>query len=192
MTGKLTGNKETDVVIIFSAVKTVRSYMTTPFFRTKEIENILENLPEVLYNAYHEKYKVSQVNENVVSAILTQAVPDLKPEEIITAFCKTNIDKNIDERFKPYVTRLQAFIYKVCASIPEQLFINSIGIACNSINKYNERTNSNETFMDKYLNYKLLEKLVNSKDVQIPQGMKLAYERLTKFKNNNKKFNYMF
>jgi hypothetical protein len=70
--------------------------------------------------------------------------------------------------------------------------MNALGKACNSINKYNERTNSNNTFMDKYLNYKLLEKLVQSKDVKLPQGMKTAYNRLTKFKNNNKKFEYIF
>ena len=180
------------IAILIASVKAVRSYNVTPFFRTKEVENILENLPEVLYNAYNEKYNAKQINENVISAIITQAVLDVKAEEIITAFCKTDIDKNIKPEYKPYVTRLQAFIYKVCASVPEQLFMNALGKACNSINKYNERTNSNNTFMDKYLNYKLLEKLVQSKDVKLPQGMKTAYSRLTKFKNNNKKFDYIF
>lgn len=189
---EITGHLETDIAILIASVKAVRSYNVTPFFRTKEVENILENLPEVLYNAYNEKYNAKQINENVISAIITQAVLDVKAEEIITAFCKTDIDKNIKPEYKPYVTRLQAFIYKVCASVPEQLFMNALGKACNSINKYNERTNSNNTFMDKYLNYKLLEKLVQSKDVKLPQGMKTAYSRLTKFKNNNKKFDYIF
>lgn len=189
---EITGHLETDIAILIASVKAIRSYNVTPFFRTKEVENILENLPEVLYNAYNEKYDAKQVNENVISAIITQAVLDVKAEEIITAFCKTDVDKNIKPEYKPYVTRLQAFIYKVCASVPEQLFMNALGKACNSINKYNERTNSNNTFMDKYLNYKLLEKLVQSKDVKLPQGMKTAYNRLTKFKNNNKKFEYIF
>ena len=189
---EITGHLETDIAILIASVKAIRSYNVTPFFRTKEVENILENLPEVLYNAYNEKYDAKQVNENVISAIITQAVLDVKAEEIITAFCKTDVDKNIKPEYKPYVTRLQAFIYKVCASVPEQLFMNALGKACNSINKYNERTNSNNTFMDKYLNYKLLEKLVQSKDVKLPQGMKTAYSRLTKFKNNNKKFEYIF
>ena len=189
---EITGHLETDIAILIASVKAVRSYNVTPFFRTKEVENILENLPEVLYNAYNEKYNAKQVNENVISAIITQAVLDVKAEEIITAFCKTDVDKNIKPEYKPYVTRLQAFIYKVCASVPEQLFMSALGKACNSINKYNERTNSNNTFMDKYLNYKLLEKLVQSKDVKLPQGMKTAYNRLTKFKNNNKKFDYIF
>ena len=189
---EITGHLETDIAILIASVKAVRSYNVTPFFRTKEVENILENLPEVLYNAYNEKYDAKQVNENVISAIITQAVLDVKAEEIITAFCKTDVDKNIKPEYKPYVTRLQAFIYKVCASVPEQLFMNALGKACNSINKYNERTNSNNTFMDKYLNYKLLEKLVQSKDIKLPQGMKTAYSRLTKFKNNNKKFEYIF
>lgn len=188
----ITGNKETDIAILIASVKTVRSYTTTPFFRSKEIENILENLPEVLYNAYGKNYAISAVNENVISVILTKSVPDLQPEEFVTACCKTNLNKNIDERFKPYAVRIQSFLYKVCGLLSEEKFNKALSAACNSINKFNERTNSSETLMDKYLNYKLLEAVVYSKEMQVPEMMKQAYEKMTKFKVNNQQFSYMF
>jgi hypothetical protein len=46
--------------------------------------------------------------------------------------------------------------------------------------------------MNKYLNYKLLEAVVNSKDVKVPETMVLAYKRMTEFKNKNSKFSYLF
>ena len=188
----ITGNQETDITILIASVKAVRSYDVTPFFRSKEVENILENLAEVLYNAYHEKYKINQVSENVIATILTQAVPDLKPEEILTAFCKTNLPKNISEDYKPYVSRLQAFLYKICGGMSEDKFKNGLFAACNSINKFNERTNRNETLMDKYLNYKLLEAVVYSKDTKVPEIMKAAYTKMTGFKVNNQQYSHLF
>jgi hypothetical protein len=188
----ITGHQETDIAVLIASVKAVRSYDVTPFFRSKEVENILENLPEVLYNAYHEKYNVNQISENVISTILTRAVIDLKPEEIITAFCKTCLPKDMKKEYKPYASRIQAFLYKVCGSISEDKFKNALSAACNSINKYNERANANETLMDKYLNYKLLEAVINSKDAKVPYAMKLAYKRMSDFKAENKKYSNLF
>ena len=139
----ITGHLETDIAILISSVKAVRSYDVTPFFRSKEVENILENLAEVLYNAYHTKYKVNQISENVLTTILTQAVPDLKPEEIMTAFAKSDMPKDMKEEFKPYVSRIQAFLYKICGGLSEDKFYKALSTACNSINKYNERVNAN-------------------------------------------------
>jgi hypothetical protein len=189
---EITGHKETDIAILIASVKAVRSYNVTPFFRSKEVENILENLPEVLYNAYHGKYKVNKISENVIATIFTHAIPDITMEEIVTGFCKTDIDKNLNKDYKPYLLRLQAFLFKACGMLQDNKFNNAIYAACNSINKYNERTNSNETLMNKYLNYKLLEALVNSKDVAVPSLMKTTYHRLTKFKEANKKFSNLF
>ena len=188
----ITGNQETDITILIASVKTIRSYSTTPFFRSKEIENILENLPEVLYNAYNKNYSIAAVNENVISVILTKAVPDLQPEEFVTACCKTNLDKNMDEKFKPYATRIQSFLYKVCGLISEEKFTKALSAACNSINKFNERTHSNETLMDKYLNYKLLEAVVYSKDTKVPEIMKAAYKKMTGFKVINQQYSHLF
>lgn len=189
---EITGHLETDIAILVASVKAVRSYEVTPFFRSKEVENILENLAEVLYNAYHEKYKVNQISENVITTILTQAVPDLKPEEIVTAFAKADMPKDIKAEYKPYISRIQAFLYRICGGLSEDSFSKALNAACNSINKYNERVNANETLMNKYLNYKLLEAVVNSKDVKVPQTMVLAYKRMTEFKNKNSKFSYLF
>jgi hypothetical protein len=189
---EITGHLETDIAILVASVKAVRSYEVTPFFRSKEVENILENLAEVLYNAYHEKYKINQISENVITTILTQAVPDLKPEEIVTAFAKADMPKDIKAEYKPYISRIQAFLYRICGGLSEDSFSKALNAACNSINKYNERVNANETLMNKYLNYKLLEAVVNSKDVKVPQTMVLAYKRMTEFKNKNSKFSYLF
>lgn len=189
---EITGHEETDIAILIAAVKAVRSYEVTPFFRSKEVENVLENLPEVLYNAYSKKYRVNQVSENVITTILSQAIPDLKSEEILTAFCKTNLPKNISEDYKPYVSRLQAFLYKICGGMSEDKFKNALFAACNSINKYNERVNASETLMDKYLNYRLLEALVNNKDVKVPAAMELAFNRMKAFKEENNKFKNLF
>ena len=192
LSGKLTGNKETDTAILIATVKTVRAYMTTPFFRTKEIENILENLPEVLYNAYNGKYSVAAVNEKVISTILTQAVIDLQPEEFVSACCKTCFPKDMEAKYKPYASRIQSFLYKVCGMLPADKFTKALSAACNSINKFNERTGRNETLIDKYLNYKLLEAVVQSKDAQVPVIMKDAYRRMTEFKDKNEQFKYLF
>ena len=189
---EITGHLETDIAILVASVKAVRSYEVTPFFRSKEVENILENLAEVLYNAYHEKYKINQISENVITTILTQAVPDLKPEEIVTAFAKADMPKDIKAEYKPYISRIQAFLYRICGGLSEDSFSKALNAACNSINKYNERVNANETLMNKYLNYKLLEAVVNSKDVKVAQTMVLAYKRMTEFKNKNSKFSYLF
>ena len=188
----ITGHKETDVAILISSVKTVRDYQVTPFFRAKEVENILENLPEVLFNAYSKKYAVTSVSENVISTILTKAVPDLQPEELVTACCKACMDKDMDERYKPYASRIQSFLYKVCGLLSPDKFEKALSAACNSIVKFNERTGKNETLINKYLNYKLLEAVVNSKDAKVPNMMKQAYNQMNKFKNENPKFKHLF
>ena len=188
----ITGNKETDIAILISSVKTVRGYEVTPFFRAKEVENILENLPEILYKAYNVKYSVSAVSETVISTILTKAIPDLQPEELITACCKACLDKNMKEEFKPYASRIQSFLYKVCGLIDEVKFEKALSAACNSIVRFNDRTGRKETLMDKYLNFKLLEAVVKSNDPKVLSVMKQAYIILDKFKNNNPKFKHLF
>ena len=188
----ITGHKETDISILISAVKTIRSYVVTPFFRSKEIENILENLPEVLYNAYHREYTVNAINENVLMAILTSAVPGLQPEEFVSACCKTNLAKDMDAKFKPYASRIQSFLYKVIGLLSEEKLTKALQAACNSILRFNERTHGNETLVDKYLNYKLLEAVVYSKDTKVPELMKQAYTRMTEFKVKNQKFSHLF
>ncbi len=187
----ITGHKETDIVILMSSVKTVRDYVVTPFFRTKEVENILENLPEVLYKAYN-KYPISSINENVMSAILTKAIPDLQLEEVISASCKSCLDKNMNNEFKPYASRIQSFIYKACGVVDENKIEKALTAACNSIVKFNDRTGRKETLIDKYLNFKLLESVIKSNDPSIHVLIKRAYKVLDKFKNNNPKFKHLF
>lgn len=189
---KITGQKETDIAIRLESVKTVRSYEVTAFFRTKEVENVLENLPEVLYKAYDGKYTISAVNERIMSIILTKVIPDLQLEEFISACCKTDIPKDIDEKFRPYVSRIQSFAYKVCGMLDQEKFNKALSAACNSIDKFNNRTGRNETLMDRYLNYRLLESVVNSKDVKVPELMKIAYLKLKDFKDNNQKYKHLF
>ena len=189
---KSTGHKETDIVILMAMTKTVKNYTTTAFFRSKEIENILENLPEILYHAYHNKVSVSAINENLISAIFTRAVIDLQAEEFVTACCKVDFPEDMDNRFKPYATRIRSFLYKVLGTLSEEKLTKALSAGCNSIDKFNKRCNKNETLIDKYLNYKLLETVVYSKDIEVPVLMKRAYTRMTEFKVKNQKFSYLF
>ena len=46
--------------------------------------------------------------------------------------------------------------------------------------------------IDKDLNYKLLEAVVNNKDMKVPENIKLAYAKMNKFKINNEKFKHLF
>lgn len=188
----ITGNKETDMIILFQSVKTVRSYEVTAFFRTKEVENILENLAEMMHKVYNGKYTVSAINENVISTILFKTVPDLQLEEFVSACCKTDLPKDMDERFKPYATRIQSFAYKVCGMLDQQKFDKALSAACNSIDRFNNRTGSNETLMGRYLNYRLLKAVVSSKDVEVPELMKVAYSKLKDFKDRNQKYKHLF
>ena len=102
------------------------------------------------------------------------------------------LDKNMNEKFKPYATRIQSFLYKVIALLPKEKLVKALSAACNSIIRFNERTGSNENLMNKYLNYRLLEAVVKSKDTKVPQLMKPAYQRMTEFKNKNEKFSHLF
>ena len=189
---KSTGHKETDIVILMAMTKTVKNYITTPFFRSKEVENILENLPEILYYAYHKTIQATSISENVLSTILSRAVIDLQAEEIIAACCKVDFSEDMDERFKPYASRIRAFLYKIIGCVSEEKLAKALSSGCNSIDKFNKRCNRNETLMNKYLNYKLLEAVVYSKDVKVPELMKQAYTRMTEFKVKNQEFSYLF
>lgn len=189
--GQLTDHPETNIAIIIASVKTVRGYNVTPFFRSKEVENVLENLPEVLYNAYSKKYAVQAVNESVLATLLSKAIVDLEPEEFLTACCKSCVPVNIDEKYVPYVKRIQAFLYKVAGALDDEKFDKALNAACHSIAKFNERTGRHETFMDKYLNYRLLEAVVQ-KGENVPQLMQVAYNKMKRFKYNNPKFKQLF
>lgn len=191
--GKVVSDTATNTCIILTSVKGIRGYETTPFIRTKCVENILVSLPEILYNAYDEKYDPSQLSVKLIFAILAKAVPDVKPEEIITAFCKTNFPTNVSERIKSYALRLRAFLYELCGRVSEDLITRSLLSASRAIVKFNEKHDQNESFSNKYLNFKMLEALNNkSNSKDIPESMKKAYRAVNTFRQTNRKFTNLF
>ena len=191
--GKVVSDVATNTCIILSSVKGIRGYETTPFIRTKCIENILLTLPEVLYNAYDEKYDPSQLSVKLIFAILSKAVPDVRPEEIITAFCKTEFPTNVSDRIKSYALRLRAFLYEICGRVSEDLITKALLNASRSIARFNERHDQNESFANKYLNFKMLEVLANnSNGKEAPESMKKAYRAINTFRQTNRKFMDLF
>ena len=68
-------------------------------------------------------------------------------------------------------------------------------MACKSLSKFNDRTSSNETFNNKYLNYRLLEVIVKSGlkgELKVPTNMQNAYNTIKRFKLNNPRFEKLF
>ena len=56
--GDLIPVPEVNTCIMIAATKGLRGYETNSFMRTKCVENILTNLPDVLYNAFNNKYDI--------------------------------------------------------------------------------------------------------------------------------------
>ena len=191
--GKVVSDVATNTCMILASVKGIREYNTTPFIRTKCIENILMTLPEILYNAYDEKYDPSQITVKIIFAILSKAVPDVKPGEIITAFCKTEFPTNVSGEIKSYALRLRAFLYELCGRVDEVVISNALYEASKAISRFNERHNQNETFENKYLNFKMLEAISkNSNGKEAPETLKRAYRIVDRFKQKNRKFTDLF
>lgn len=193
--GEVVTHPATNTCIIIASTKSVRSYETTPFIRIKCIENILRNLPDVLYNAYHEEYEARQITRNVIYTILSKAVPDVTPAEIITAFCKSEFPKDVSKEIKIFALRLRAFFYELCGKIGDDALTKILINTCESILKFNSRHNVFETFTDKYLNYKLLEGVCSKESDNTNRMMNdinKTYETVKRFKITNKKYSDLF
>lgn len=195
--GTVVKHKATNISIIIASTKAPRGYELTPHIRTKCVENIIRTLPEVLYNAYHEEFKATDITRNVILAIITNAVLDVKPAEIITAFCKSEFPKDVEDGVKTFALRLRAFFYEIAGVVGDELLSKILIGACESIRKFNDKFGKNETFTDKYLNFILLEKVcksLNKEKVNTPQSnnMKKSYNAIKKFATNNKKYEELF
>ena len=193
--GTVVNDVATNTCILIASVKAIRDYETTPFIRTKSVENILYTLPEILYNAYGEKYKAREIPTSAIFVILSKAVLDLKPEEIITAFCKTEFPDNLDKEVKEFALRLRSFLYDLCGRVGNKKLEDALFIACKSMTKFNDRNGTNETLINKYLNYRLLEAIVNSGlkgDIKVPLSMKTAFVTMKRFKETNPRFEQLF
>lgn len=193
--GEVVSHQATNTCIIIASTKAIRSYETTPFIRIKSVENILRNLPDVLYNAYHEEYEARQITRNVIFTILSKAVPDVTPAEIITAFCKSEFPNNVSKEIRVFALRLRAFFYELCSKIGDDALTRILINTCESIIKFNNRHNVFETFADKYLNYKLLEGVCNKENVienRMMNDINKTYETVKKFKITNKKYSELF
>lgn len=193
----LTNHEPTNISIIIASTKAIREYETTPFLRIKNLENIIKILPSVLYNAYGDKYTPNNITRNVIFTILTKAVPDATPAEIITAFCKSQFPADLSKEIKAYATRLRAFFYELCNKIGDNALNMILTNACESILKFNARHKTDETFSDKYLNFRLLDGVMNkqrdSKNEPRMMGeLEKTHKLIKRFKVTNKKYSDLF
>lgn len=192
--GMITENEKLNICILIASTKVFRSYQSTPFIRTKFIENILSTLPSVLYNAFGED-NAKKLSVKVIYKILTEAVIDLRPEEVTAAFCKSQFPNDVTEGIREYALRLRAFFYEVCGALSDEVLTKMLLTASNALIKFNERHNTNETFTDKYLNYGLIEAIVKRN----PEGkgamldsIRRTYKAIKMFKNKNEKYDQLF
>ena len=188
-------DQATNTCILISKVKAVQWFETTPHIRSKSVENIIKSLPTMLYSAYHENYKATEIPTKVILAIITKAVPELRAEEIVTAFCKTEFPKDLNPEVRQFALRIRAFIYELCGRMSEEELLNALRIASVSMTKFNERTNLNESFVNKYLDYRLLVNIYEDckkNKAKFPVDMLKALQVIAKFIKKNVKFKPLF
>ena len=197
--GEVVPHLATNTCIIIASTKTIRTLETTAFLRTKHMENIIKILPKILYSAYNKEYKARDISKGVIFAIINNAVLDLKPQEIITAFCKSDFPKHeeLSKEEYEFALRVRAFMYEIMGILEYASLANILTNTCESINRFNEKYNTNETFRGKYLNYELLkvacEELL-SKDNEKAKGMRIVntYEKIKTFIQHNRKYENLF
>jgi hypothetical protein len=192
--GMVIEDMPTNICILIASTMMFREYESTPFIRTKTVENIIKDLPEILYNAYHEKYEAKSIPTSVILTILTKAIPDLKPEEVVIAFCKTDFPK-LSEEISKFALRLRAFLYDLCGRLNVEQLKEALFKACKSISNFNSRTKLHETFTTKYLDFRLLSAIneVGLKErSKVPNNMKKAYKTIKDFKNEYTRFEDLF
>lgn len=195
--GTIVKHKQTNICILIASTKAPRDYVLTSHIRTKCVENIIRALPDILYNAYHTEFKATDISKNVILTIITTAVLDVKPAEIITAFCKSEFPKDMEEGVKAFALRLRAFFYEIVGVVGDEILTKILVGACESIRRFNEKFGKQETFTDKYLNFVLLERVCKSfvkENINTPQSrnMEKSYNAIKRFANNNKKYNDLF
>lgn len=191
--GQLTDDDELNIAIVISSIKTFRNYNSTPFIRSKMVENIVESLPEILFNVCGKLkgLEPKQITDKMISEILFKSIIDLEVRDILMALGKAKFPNDIDPKYKPFAIRIQSFLYKIISTLSQQSFDEAMVVICKSIKRFNERTGMNETFMDKYLNYRLLVGFVKSGH-KIPAPMFTSCAMLAEFINKHKEFAQLF
>ena len=188
----IVNDQATNTCILISMVKSPQWFETTPHIRSKSVENILRTMPELLYNAYHENYDAKQIPTKVILTILSKAIVGLRGEEIITAFCKYEFPNDIDKELRPFALRIRAFIYELCGLMKEENVMEALKIASISLMKFNSRTNSNDSFTGKYLDFNVLDSIVNQVKDKTPANMLQTYKVIKRFIKENEKFEHLF
>lgn len=197
--GEVVPHLPTNICIIIASTKTIRTLEATAFLRTKYVENIIKILPGILKSAYGNEYKPREISKAVIFTIISKAVLDVKPQEIVTAFCKSDFPKReelSDEEYE-FALRVRAFMYEVMGVLDRASLFNILTNTCESINRFNEKHGTNETFTGKYLNYKLLEVACEElimKDKEKAKSMKivLTYVAIKEFIRQNAKYKNLF
>lgn len=190
---KITDNDSVNKAVLISSIKALRNYIVTPFFRSKEVTNILETMPEILYHAFNEKYTANNIYDDLIEYIIFKAVPEVKREEILVALCKLDYERDkMDKKYVPYSSRVQMFGFKLCGRLDKEKVNKALDAACKSIHRYNNRTGAKTTLRDKYMNFTILEALVKSNDDRVPKAVKLAYYKLLAYKEGHERNKELF
>lgn len=193
LNGKLTDDNDLNIAILLCSVKAIRNYNTTSFTRSKAVENIVESLPEILFNVFGrlKGLQPNQITDKTINTILSKAVLDLEVRDVLIALGKAKFPIDIDDKYKPFAIRIQSYLYKIVSTLPNDVFDDTMVVLCKSIKRFNDRTNMNETFMDKYLNYRLLVGFIKSGN-KIPKPMLTTCALLANFINKHKEFAELF
>lgn len=154
-------NNEIASIVTTLSVWSIRSYETTSFFRTKCAEQVIKMMPGALYHGLASAYiKPSAMSKKAIFSIFNLVIPDLKIDELLPAFFKSDFPKK--SKYSAFASRLRAFLYEICALVDAGVLHKALRTTCDSMMRFNERHQDNKvSFTDKYLNYKMLELLGN-------------------------------
>ena len=193
--GNVVEDVETNTLILIGMSRIPYHYNSTPFLRSKYVENILKDLPDMLYNAYGKRFSANKITKNTIYGLLRTIVKDVQVDEIITAFGKMNFPTDLRPEVEPYAIRLRTFIFDLCGAIDATMFRECLNKICDSINKFNKRNNLNETLFNKYLSFQLLEAFVVDsikKNFKISEASSRAYQVMNMYRLNNQQYEYLF
>ena len=192
---KVVDDVETNTLILIGKCRVLTGYQSTSFRRVKYLQNILKDLPDMLYNAYGKRFHANKLTKNTIYGLIKTIIDDVELSDIVLAFGKTNFPDNLRPEVEPYAIRLRTFIFDLCGAMESTMFRECLNKICGSIDRFNRRHNVNETLFEKYLSFQLLEAFVVDsikKNFKISEASSRAYQTMNMFRLNNQQYEYLF
>ena len=196
---------ETAQKIVDQLNTTLRSLDDTKTFGLYPSGNKVVEKPEILFarldvNEVLEKVAAKKAAEEAANHVPTVEIEPYATEDIdFDTFCKSDFPKREELSSEEYefALRVRAFMYEIMGVLDKASLFNILTNTCESINRFNEKHGTNETFSGKYLNYKLLEVaceelLIKDKEKARQTRIVNTYEKIKAFIKENKKYNNLF